>query len=283
MVAAGTLFVVATSIGNPADITARALETLARADLIACEDTRRTARILAAHGIRTPTVSCFEHNEQRRTPELLERLRFGAKVALVTDAGTPAISDPGFRLVRAAIEAGIRVTAVPGPSAVTAALSIAGIATDRFAFEGFIPTRAAARHTALEALAREPRTLVFFEAARRLADTLEAMATALGAERRAVVVREITKTHEETARGSLGELARRFRTSPALGEVTIIVAGADERAGGRIARADALTVEMLLQAGVKLADASAIVARLTGKSRREVYQQALKSRARAGS
>src|ERR1700688_839840 len=176
----GILYVVATPIGNPDDISARAIRTLAEVSLIACEDTRRTGQLLARHQIGTPTISHFEHNEERRVPELVERLKAGEKIALVTDAGTPAISDPGFRLVRAALEANVRVVAMPGASAVIAALSIAGIPTDRFTFEGFIPTRDAARSKALEELRHEPRTIVFYDAARRVADTLAAMATAFG-------------------------------------------------------------------------------------------------------
>jgi 16S rRNA (cytidine1402-2'-O)-methyltransferase len=275
----GILFVVATPIGNPGDLSPRAVQTLAEAGLIACEDTRRTGRMLAAHGIRTPTTSYFEHVEERRTPELVERLRAGERIALVTDAGTPAISDPGFRLVRAALEAGISVVAVPGPSAAVAALSIAGIPTNRFAFEGFLPARESARRKLLDALARERRTMVFFEAARRLADTLDEMAAAFDEGRIAAVVREITKTHEETIRGALGELARRFRIQAALGEVTIVVEGADVDAPSAPPHAaESITAAMLVEAGMSLKDASAIVARLTGKSRREVYQDALKSR-----
>ena len=222
------MYVVATPIGNPGDISARAIRTLEEVSLIACEDTRRTGQMLARHQIHTPTVSHFEHNEERRVPELIARLKAGEKIALVTDAGTPAISDPGFRLVRAAWEANVRVMAVPGASAAIAALSIAGIPTDRFTFEGFVPARGAARRSALEELRHEPRTMVFYEAARRLADTLAEMATAFGESRDAAVVSEITKTYEATARGTLGELERRFRATPALGEITIIVAGAPD-------------------------------------------------------
>ncbi len=262
-------------IGNPADLSPRAIDTLRNADLIACEDTRRMGVVLAAHGIGTPAVSYFEHNEARRAGELIARLREGQNIALATDAGTPTISDPGFRLVRAALDEGIRVAAVPGPSAVLAALSIAGIATDRFAFEGFLPARAAARQAALRELRNERRTMVFFEAARRLADTLDAMVAEFGADRIAAVVREATKVHEETVRGPLAHLARRFHENRALGEVTIVVAGAPESAEPV---SEPVTLATLLEAGLKLKDASAVLARLTGRSRREIYQQALKSR-----
>ena len=279
----GILYVVATPIGNPDDISARAIRTLAEVGLIACEDTRRTGQMLARHQIDTPTVSHFEHNEDRRVPELVDRLKAGEKIALVTDAGTPAISDPGFRLVRAALEANVRVVAIPGASAVIAALSIAGIPTDRFAFEGFIPTRDSARAKALDDLRREPRTMVFYEAARRVADTLAAMATAFGESRDAALVCEITKTYEHTIRGTLGELEQGFRATPALGEIVIVVAGAPDEPS-RNADAGSVTIdlrealEVLRDAGLGLKQASAVIAKLTGVARREVYQDALKSR-----
>ncbi len=198
---------------------------------------------------------------------------------MVTDAGTPAISDPGYRLVRAAHEAGVTVQSVPGPSAAIAALSIAGLPTDRFVFEGFLPTREGQLHKRLEALAREPRTIVFYEAARRLADTLGAMAAAFGEDREAAVVREATKVHEETVRGTLGQLADRFRNSEVLGEITIVVGGAKEEGP---ASGSAATVDSLMKEGLSLKQASSIVAKLTGRSRREVYQEALARRAQSG-
>jgi 16S rRNA (cytidine1402-2'-O)-methyltransferase len=275
----GILYVVATPIGNPDDISARAIRTLAEVNLIACEDTRRTGQMLARHQIGTPTVSHYEHNEERRVPELVTRLKAGEKIALVTDAGTPAISDPGFRLVRAALEANVRVIAVPGASAAIAALSIAGIPTDRFIFEGFVPSRDTARGKALDELRREPRTIVFYEAARRLTDTLAAMATAFGESRDAAVVCEITKTYERTIRGTLGELERVFRATPALGEIVIVVSGASQQTDAGDAAIDVHeALEVLREAGLGLKQASAVVARLTGKGRREVYQDALKSR-----
>jgi 16S rRNA (cytidine1402-2'-O)-methyltransferase len=280
--ASGILYVVATPIGNPGDVTARAIRVLDEADLIACEDTRRTGRLLAAHSIRTPAVSYFEHNEERRTPELIDRLKRGAKIALVTDAGTPAISDPGYRLVRAAHEAGVRVAAVPGPSAVVAALSIAGLPTDRFAFEGFLPTRANARRAALKRMAREERTIVIFEAARRLGETLDDIAVEFGADRMAAIVRELTKTFEETVRGTLGELARTFKMREALGEVTLVVEGAqrsnETRAESEGVGDASVTVDVLREAGLSLKQASTVVAKLRGLSRREVYQNAIRTR-----
>jgi 16S rRNA (cytidine1402-2'-O)-methyltransferase len=281
----GRLVVVAMPIGNAADLSPRALATLAEADLIACEDTRRIAPLLATHAIRTPTLSYFEHNEERRTPELIERIRRGECVALVTDAGTPAISDPGFRLVRAAHVAGIAVGAIPGPSAVVAALSIAGLPTDRFTFEGFLPARPAARRRTLEALRHERRTMVFFEAPRRLGAILTAMGEVFGADRLAAVTREIGKTYEEVVRAPLGELAARFTASPARGEVTLVVAGAAETEAtdrtqeqGPAASVSELTVEALCEAGLSLKQASAVIARLSGRSRREVYQAAIAAR-----
>jgi 16S rRNA (cytidine1402-2'-O)-methyltransferase len=274
----GILYVVATPIGNPGDITMRALEVLRDVDLIVCEDTRRTGAMLAAHQIRKPLISHFEHNEDRRVPELIERMRAGERLALVTDAGTPAISDPGYRLVRAAHAAAIRVTAVPGASAAIAALSISGIATNRFTFEGFLPPRDSARRKALDALRTESRTMIFYEAARRLGETLAEMADVFGSDRGATVVREITKTYEETIRGALSQLAERFRLKQALGEIVIIVEGAPERDSTASSSAATLTVEDLIEAGLSLKQASALIAKLTGASRREVYQEALKHR-----
>lgn len=284
----GMLYVVATPIGNAEDITARARRVLGEADLIACEDTRRTGRLLAAHGIRTPTISYFEHNEERRTPAIVTRLGAGATVALVTDAGTPAIADPGYRLIRAALDAGIRVVAIPGASAVIAALAVAGLPTDRFVFEGFLPPRSAARRHAIVRLSTERRTIVFYEAARRLTESLEELAAAFGGDRLAVVLREITKVHEETRRGRLAELLAHFQQNEPLGEVTIVVAGrpppddedAESGAGiGEIDEAGALAI--LRDAGLSLKDASAVIAKLSGVRRREVYRRALQRGSRA--
>ena len=274
------LYVVATPIGNLEDVSARALRVLGEVDIIACEDTRHSARLLSTYSIRTPTISYFEHNEERRTPELIERLQRGESIALVTDAGTPAISDPGYRLVRAALAEGIRVAALPGPSAAVAAISISGLPTDRFTFEGFLPQKASARRSAIEALKREPRTMVFFEAARRLTATLDGMESVFGTEREAVVVREITKTFEESVRGVFAELRTHFTAIEPRGEIVIVVAGAPTSSTRGVAPPDAaaITVEELCAAGLSLKDASIVIARLTGGSRREVYQQALARR-----
>ena len=268
-------------IGNSRDLSERALGTLASADLIACEDTRRLAPTLAARAISTRTVSYFEHNEEHRVPELVERMIAGAKIALVSDAGTPGVSDPGFRLVRAALEAGVRVIAIPGPSAVIAALSIAGLPTDRFTFEGFVPNGKGGREACLRRLADETRTMVFYESPRRLESTLDDMTDVFGASRPAAVVREITKTHEETVRGTLEYLVAHFRAEPALGEITIVVAGADEASDRADSAAESfvVTVAMLCDAGLGLKQASDLLARATGRSRREVYQAELARRA----
>jgi 16S rRNA (cytidine1402-2'-O)-methyltransferase len=269
-------------IGDIGDLPSRALKILSEADLIACEDTRRIAPLLAANGIRTPTVSYFEHNEDRRTPELVARMLAGAQIALVTDAGTPGISDPGYRLVRRALEAGLRVGAIPGPSAVTSALSISGLPTDRFTFEGFLPVKPASRQKELRLLVRERRTMVYFESARRLASTLNDMASIFGPAREAAVVREIGKTYEEVIRGTLGDVAAQFNEAPARGEITLVIAGAGtdegtEGEGGNSASAD-VSVEILCEAGLSLKDASAALARMLGRSRREIYQEALARR-----
>lgn len=274
---AGTLYVVATPIGNLRDISARALEVLAQADLIACEDTRHTGQLLAAHGIRRPLISYFEHNEEARAKELTDKLAQGSSIALVTDAGTPAISDPGYRLVRCALEAGCSVRAVPGPSALTAALSIAGLPTDRFAFEGFLPARASARRAKLRELKREPRTMVFFESPRRLAETLAEMAAEFDSDREAAVVRETSKMFEEVVRGGLGELAECWKDAEVKGEITLVVAGAPPNKE-RDLPTPPLSIEELTAAGLQPRQAAKVIALLQGRSTREIYQELVKSR-----
>src|SRR5277367_536840 len=203
---AGTLFVVATPIGNLGDLSARARDTLQCCALIAAEDTRHTGILLKHFGIETPQVSLHDHNERMRAIEIIEHLRAGKSVALVSDAGTPAISDPGFELVRAVAAAGIQIIAIPGPCAAIAALSIGALPTDRFCFEGFLPSRGAARRLRLKSLAEEPRTLVIYESPHRVRETLEDCVTAFGEARAAAIVREATKLHETTYRGTLREL-----------------------------------------------------------------------------
>jgi 16S rRNA (cytidine1402-2'-O)-methyltransferase len=220
--AAGILFLVATPIGNLEDVSFRALRVLREADLIAAEDTRHTAKLLHHYDIRRPTASLHEHNERERAPALVGKLLGGARIALVSDAGTPAVSDPGFRLVRAAIDAGIRVEAVPGPSAVLAALVSSGLPTDSFVFAGFPPAKSAARRAWFEALADECRTLVFFEAPHRIRESLEAALAALG-DRPASLGRELTKLHEEVVRGPLSAIVAQL--GQPRGEYTVVVSG----------------------------------------------------------
>jgi len=277
----GRLQVVATPIGNLADLGERAREALAEADVIAAEDTRHTGALLKAMGLATPLVSLHEHNESRRVPGLLARLALGARVALVSDAGTPLLSDPGYELVRAAIAAGVEVSAIPGPSAITAALAVAGLPTDRFCFEGFLPARARERRAALEALAHERRTLVLFEAPHRIAAALADLAAVLGPEREAVVARELTKAHETIYRGPLGELAARAATEVnfARGEITLVVHGAPAAAAAVDERLLHRTIEVLSKE-LPPGRVAAVAAQLTGATRAAAY--ALVTRGTAG-
>jgi len=219
---AGTLYLVATPIGNLADITHRAIQVLREVALIACEDTRHTRKLLQHYGIDAKTISYHEHNEQQRARELIESLKDGIDVAIVSDAGTPAISDPGFRLVRAAIENGITVVPVPGPSALISALVAAGLPTDEFFFGGFLPARSSARRTRLSELRAVPGTLIFYEAPHRLAASLQDAYEVLG-EREAVVARELTKLHEEIKRGRLSELVEHFAKVEPRGEIVLLI------------------------------------------------------------
>jgi 16S rRNA (cytidine1402-2'-O)-methyltransferase len=220
----GTLYIVATPIGNLGDLSPRAAQTLSSVDLIAAEDTRHTSILLREHGISTPMHSYHEHNAQKALPGLLRELEAGRSLAYVSDAGTPAVSDPGYKLIRAAIEAGAVVVPIPGPSAVLAALVASGLPTDRFTFEGFLP-RKKGRQTRLKELAQEPRTMVFFESPKRLARTLNDLADHLGDERDTAVCRELTKTFEECVRGGLRDLSSRWKDQPPRGEITLVVAG----------------------------------------------------------
>jgi 16S rRNA (cytidine1402-2'-O)-methyltransferase len=271
---AAGLHLVATPIGNLRDITLRALETLAAADVIACEDTRVTRKLLNQYEIATPLTPYHEHNAAAARPKLLSRLTAGEAVALVSDAGTPLISDPGFKLVRAAREQGIAVTAAPGASAALAALSVAGLPTDRFFFEGFLPAKDGKRRARIAELSRIPATLIFYESGPRMARTLAALAEALGA-RQAAVCRELTKLHEEIRRGDIAALAHDYEAgAETRGEFVIVVAPPD--AGEAIAGAnevDAMLRQALRRASVK--DAVSDVAAATGRPRREIYQRAL--------
>ncbi len=218
----GTLYLVATPIGNLADITHRAIDVLSNVDMIASEDTRHTRKLLQHYGISTKTISYHEHNEQERARQLVEMLREGKDLAVVSDAGTPSINDPGFRLVRAAIENGLAVVPVPGPSALISALIAAGLPTDEFFFGGFLPARSNARRSRLNELRSVPGTLIFYEAPHRLAGTLKDAYEILG-EREAVVARELTKLHEEIKRGRLSELAEHYSTEDARGEIVLLI------------------------------------------------------------
>jgi len=288
--AAGRLYVVATPIGNLGDLGARAHDTLKTCALIAAEDTRHTGILLKHFGIQTPMVSLHDHNELQRSTEIIRRLKGGDSVALVSDAGTPAISDPGFELVRAAAAAGIEIVAIPGPCAAIAALSIGALPTDRFCFEGFLPARGSARRKRLAMLAAEPRTLVLYESPYRVRDTLEDCASAFGDERSATVAREITKLHETVYRGSLRELAARAHADADFerGEIVLLIAGAPAPAaadadgeggtgagesdghGGALDRAlGALMAELPLKQAARLA------AQITGARDNEAYKRAL--------
>jgi 16S rRNA (cytidine1402-2'-O)-methyltransferase len=273
---AGTLFVVATPIGNRGDLTARAREQLAAVDVVAAEDTRHTGAFLAQLGISRPLVSLHQHNEEERIAELLSRLRDGAQVALVSDAGTPLISDPGFRLVAAAAAAGARVVPLPGACAAIAALSVAGLATDRFVFEGFLPARGARRRARLEELRTERRTLVFYEAPHRVREALEDLAAAFGAARQAALCRELTKLHENVYRAPLGALAERARDDALLarGESVLVVAGADAAESEPPPLAGDRLLALLLRE-LPLSRAVDLVVELTGERRNAVYQRAL--------
>jgi 16S rRNA (cytidine1402-2'-O)-methyltransferase len=278
----GRLQVIATPIGNLADLSERARRALSEADLIAAEDTRRTQILLNSIGSAKPLVSLHEHNEAQRVPGLLERLAAGATIALVSDAGTPVLSDPGLELVRRAAAAGYEVIGIPGPSAITAALAVAGLPAARFCFEGFLPARARERRTALAALSREARTLVFFEAPHRIVKTLADMAAEFGDERQAVVARELTKVHETLYRGTLAQLAERAAREAhfARGEITVVVHGATAAAGDFDALLLQRSVE-LLAGQLPPARVAAIAAQLSGASRADAYALALRAAPRS--
>ncbi|MER7495848.1 16S rRNA (cytidine(1402)-2'-O)-methyltransferase [Streptomyces pharetrae CZA14] len=269
----GTLVLAGTPIGDISDAPPRLAEELAGADLVAAEDTRRLRRLTQALGV-TPkgrVVSYFEGNETARTPELVEALLGGARVLLVTDAGMPSVSDPGYRLVAAAVERDIRVTAVPGPSAVLTALALSGLPVDRFCFEGFLPRKAGERLSRLREVADERRTLVYFEAPHRLDDTLAAMAEVFGGERRAAVCRELTKTYEEVRRGPLAELAE-WAAEGVRGEITVVVEGAPEREAAELSAEELVRrVRVREEAGERRKEAIAAVAVEAGVPKRVVF------------
>lgn len=275
---AGVLFVVATPIGNLGDLSARAREVLSDVDLIAAEDTRHTRQLLQACGIQTPLTSLHEHNEARKSEALATRLLQGESVALVSDAGTPLISDPGFDLIAAAKRRDIRVVAVPGPCAAIAALCVAGLPTDRFTFEGFLPAKGAARRAWLDRLAQQERTMVFYEAPHRLREVLDDMREMLGADRPASISRELTKRFETTYTGTLAELSRRAHEDADMsrGEIVLVVGG-----NPRASPAGALDADRLLRILLEElppSQAAKIAARLTGERRSDLYERAMRGR-----
>jgi len=271
----GTLYIVATPLGNLEDITLRAIRVLKDVSVIACEDTRRTVKILNRYEIRTPLFIFHEYNKVRAGASILRRLRDGEGVALVSDAGTPAISDPGFELVREAIAAGVPIEVVPGPSALIAALVVSGLPTDHFAFEGFLPVRREKRRKAMKALASETRTMIFYESPQRVADFLREAAEIFG-DRRACFVRELTKIHEEILRGTLPELCAEIsRRGSVLGEITIVIEG--------VGKTVELSVEEIVQAALEESSGSSRdlareIAGRTGLSRKDVYAEILRQR-----
>jgi 16S rRNA (cytidine1402-2'-O)-methyltransferase len=279
---AGRLILAGTPIGDPADASPRLAAALADADVVAAEDTRRLRRLTTDLGVTVSgrVVSFFEGNEQRRTDELVEALTGGQTVVVATDAGMPSVSDPGYRLVAAAVQAGIEVTTVPGPSAVLAALAVSGLPVDRFCFEGFLPRKAGERSRRLAELAAEPRTMVFFEAPHRLAATLAAMADAFGAERRTAVCRELTKTYEEVKRGTAAELAA-WAEAGVRGEITVVVGGAEA------VKADLTPAELAAEvaadeaAGTPRKQAIGDVAKRLGLPKRTVYDAVVAARSGA--
>ena len=273
--AAGTLYIVATPLGNLEDITLRAIRVLREASVIACEDTRRTVKLLNRYEIRTPLTVFHEYNKTRAGAGILRRLRDGEIVALVSDAGTPAISDPGYELVREAIAGGVPIEVVPGPSALISALVVSGLPTDHFTFEGFLPARREKRRKAMQSLAGETRTMIFYESPQLIAAFLEEAAEAFG-DRRACVVRELTKIHEEILRGTLPELVAEIGgRESVLGEVTVVIAGGQKTV--------TLSVEEIVRAALEDASGSSRdlareIAERTGLSRKEVYGEILRQR-----
>jgi 16S rRNA (cytidine1402-2'-O)-methyltransferase len=274
------LYVVATPIGNRDDITLRAIRTLAAVDMVAAEDTRDTARLLRGYGIDAKLISYHEHNEARRTPQLLQRLEEGERIALVSDAGTPSVSDPGYRLIQAAAAAGLTVIPIPGVSAAVSALSVSGLPTDRFLFVGFAPKKKGKRHQLLTELAHLPYTLVLYESPRRIIDLLVEMEAALGP-RPAVLGREMTKRHEEFLRGSLADIRTALEKRAEIkGEITLLVGGGTQAAAANWADVEAALVEALAAGQDSLANITKAIAKSHHRPRAEVYARALELKKR---
>lgn len=269
----GILYLVGTPIGNLEDITLRAIHILKQVDVIAAEDTRRTGKLLQHLQINTPQISYHEHNHNFRISDLVNRLQVGAKIALVTDAGMPSISDPGCELVQAAIAAKIKVVPIPGGTAAIAALAASGLATDRFVFEGFLPLKDKQRQARLESLRQETRTIIFYEAPHRIVKTLTDLGAVLGEQRQIVIARELTKIHEEFWRGSIGEAIALYTTErQPKGEYTLVLAGATVEAITMSEAEVKVELQQLLQQGMTRSQASRYLAKLTSLSRREIYQ-----------
>lgn len=274
-ICAGTLYLVGTPIGNLEDMTFRAIQVLQQVDWIAAEDTRHTGKLLQHFQIKTPQLSYHEHNRTARIPELLDRLQQGKSIALVTDAGMPCVSDPGYELVKACAEAGFPVVPIPGVTAAITALAASGLPSDRFAFEGFLPAKTKERDRALETLQPETRTLIFYEAPHRLRDTLASFQLAFGDDRAITIARELTKLHEEFWRGTMAAAIEHYKTREPQGEYTLIVAGAAPKAvelTEAVLKAELLA---LLRQGISRSQASRQLAQQTGMARRPLYQLAL--------
>jgi 16S rRNA (cytidine1402-2'-O)-methyltransferase len=277
----GTLYVVATPIGNLEDITYRAVRVLREAGLIACEDTRQTRKLLDHYGINTPTISYHEHNEAQRAQELIRRLEEGVAVAQVSDAGMPAISDPGYRVITLAIERGITVIPIPGPSALTAALAASGLPTDAFEFRGFLPAKSGQRRTALESLRGASHTIVVYEAPHRIRETLEDIVNILGAGRPVVIARELTKLHEEFIRGTADQVRLHLQRAEPKGEITLLI-GPDQLQGRPVEAGDvALRLEAIMrEQAIDEKGALKILAKETGLSKSEAYRELQRTKRR---
>lgn len=278
---AGTLYIVATPIGNLSDLTVRAQQVLASVDVIACEDTRHTSKLLQHLGLHKPLLSVHEHNERDRIEQVAQLLRKGQSMALVSDAGTPLISDPGYPLVQGLRQLGLPVTPIPGVSAIITALSAAGLPTDRFTFEGFLPHKAGSKREKLEAQAQEPRTLVYYEAKHRILETLQMMAEVFGAERPACVARELTKTFETFYHGTLPEILAQISADEdqQKGEFVVMIAGNPNPAPS--SEVDSEKLFRLLLAELPPKKAAAVIAELTGENKKELYQKSLEIQGKA--